>query len=48
VFLIFHVINDALEVICYKSRERLRDFDDIGAFGDIVTGKNLAKNLQIG
>jgi hypothetical protein len=42
-----HGIHDAFEVICYKNFKRPRKFGDIGSFGNIGTGRNLAKNNEV-
>jgi hypothetical protein len=39
-------IYDALKEICNQNLKRLRKSDDIGSFGDMVTGRNLAKNRE--
>jgi hypothetical protein len=41
------VIHDALRVICNKNLKRLRNFSDIGSFGNMGTGTNLANNRKI-
>jgi hypothetical protein len=43
----YDVIHDALKLISYEKLKRARNFGDIGSFGDIGTGRNLAKNLEI-
>jgi hypothetical protein len=41
------VIYNALKVICNENIKRPRNFGDIDSFGDIGTGRNLAKNREI-
>ena len=43
----YDVIHDALKVICNKNIKCPRIFGDIGSLGDMGTGRNLAKNLEI-
>ena len=38
---------NVLKVICYQNHKRSRNFGDIGSFGDMGTGRNLAKNREI-
>jgi hypothetical protein len=43
----YDVIHDGLRVICKKKLKRPRNFDDIGSYGAMCTGRNLAKNRKI-
>jgi hypothetical protein len=39
--------HDALEMIYNKNLKRPRNFGGVGFFGDMGTGRNLAKNREI-
>ena len=43
----YDVIHDVLKVDCNTNLSRSRNFGDIGKFGDMATGRNLAKIREI-